>query len=138
VGQSLSCDQCTRDLLRRRCHLARKRAELLAHLHNTHRQYHLPEIGKRLANKANREDVAAHFPDPSGRKAIEVAVSLIEHYDQLLGEVERSLTRSAKTDEVQTFARLHSVPGIGRILALVILDELQDIQRFARGQDFVS
>jgi transposase len=130
--------RATRDLLRRRCHLARKRAELLAHIHNTNSQYNLPEIGKRLANKANREDVAEHFPDPSVRKTIEVDVSLIDHYDQLLGEVELYLTRSAKTDDVQTFARLQSVPGIGQILALVLLYEIQDIQRFPRVQDFVS
>lgn len=127
-----------RDLLRRRCHLARKRAELLAHIHNTNSQYKLPEIGQRLANKANREDVAEHFPDPSVRKAIEVDVSLIDHYDQLLGAVELYLTRSAKTDDVQTFARLQSVPGIGQILALVLLYEIHDIHRFPQVQDFVS
>jgi transposase len=130
--------RATRDLLRRRCHLVRKRAELLAHIHNTNSQYNLPEIGKRLANKANREDVADHFPDPSVRKAIAVDVSLIDHYDQLLGEVELYLTRSAKTDDGQIFARLQSVPGIGQILALVILYEIHDIRRFPRVQDFVS
>lgn len=130
--------RATRDLLRRRCHLARKRAELLAHIHNTNSQYTLPEIGKRLANKANRADVAAHFPDPSVHKAIEMEVSLIDHYDQLLTEVEGYLTRSAKTDDVQTFTRLQSVPGIGQILALVLLYEIQDIRRFPRVQDFVS
>ena len=74
--------RATRDLLRRRCHLARKRAELFAHIQNTTSQDHLPEIGKRLANKANRADVAEHFPDPRGRKTIEVDVSRIDHYDQ--------------------------------------------------------
>jgi transposase len=34
--------RATRDLLRRRLHLARKRAELLAHVQQTNRQYHLP------------------------------------------------------------------------------------------------
>ena len=113
--------RATRDLLRRRCHLVHKRAELLAHIQNTNSQYNLPEIGKKLAYKANREGVAEHFPDPSVRKTIEVDVSLIDHYDQLLGEVELYITRTAKTHDVQTFARLHSVPGIGQILALVIL-----------------
>jgi hypothetical protein len=80
--------RATRDLLRRRCHLVGKRAERLAHSHNTTSQYHLPELGKRLAYKANREEVAEHFPDPSVRKTIEVDVSRIDHYDQLLGEVE--------------------------------------------------
>ena len=130
--------RATRDLLRRRCPLARKRAELLAHMHNTNSQYNLPEIGKRLANKSNREGVADHFPDPSVHKAIEVDVSLIDHYDQLVNEGEGSLTRRAKPDDVQTFARLQSVPGIGQILALVLLYEIHDIHRFPRVQDFVS
>jgi transposase len=129
--------RATRDLLRRRCHLARKRAELLAHIQNTHSQYHLPEIGKRLANKANREDVAEHFPAPSVRKAIEVDGALIDHYDQFLGEVELYLTRTAKAHDVQTFARLQSVPGIGQVLALVIRYEIQAIPRFPCVQDFV-
>src|SRR5206468_2225424 len=130
--------RATRDLLRRRCHLVRKRAELLAHIHNTNSQYNLPEIEKRLAYKANREGVADHFPEPSVRKTIEVDVSLINHYDHLLSEVELYITRSAKAHDVQTFARLQSVPGIGQILALVILYEIQDIARFPRVQDFVS
>jgi transposase len=130
--------RATRDLLRRRCHLVRKRAELLAHIQNTNSQYNLPEIGKKLAYKANREGVGEHFPDPSVRKTVEVDVALINHYDQLLGEVELYLTRSAKVHDVQTFARLQSVPGIGQTLALILLYEIQDIRRFPRVQDFVS
>jgi transposase len=47
----------TRDLLRRRMHLMRKRAELLSHIQNTNHQYNLPEISKKIAYKANREGV---------------------------------------------------------------------------------
>jgi len=128
----------TRDLLRRRCHLMRKRAELLAHIQNTNSQYNLPEIGKKLAYRANREGVEEHFPDPSVRKTIELDVALIDHYDKLLGEVELYITRTAKGHDPQSFARLQSVPGIGQILALVILSESQDIARFPRVQDFLS
>ena len=127
--------RATRDLLRRRGHLVQKRAELLAHIQNTNSQYNLPEIGKRLAYKTNREGVAEHFPAPSVRKTIAVDISLIDHYDKLLGEVELYITRTAKTHDVQTFARLQSVPGIGPILALVILSEIQDITRFPRVQE---
>jgi transposase len=130
--------RATRDLLRRRCPLGRKRAELLAHIHTTTSQYNLPEIGKRLAYKANREAVAEHFPAPSGRKTIAVEVALIDHYDTVLGEVEFYITRSAKAHDVQTFSRLQSVPGIGQIVALVIFYEIQDLARFPRVQDFVS
>ncbi len=97
--------RATRDLLRRRCHLVRKRAELLAHIQHTNSQYNLPDFGKQLAYKANREGVEEHFPDPSVRKTIEVDVSLINHYDQLLGEVELYITRTAKGHAVQTCAR---------------------------------
>lgn len=127
-----------RDLWRQRCPVVCKRAELLAHIHNTNSQYNLPEIGEKLAYKANREGVEEHFPDPSVRKTIEVDVSLIDHYDKLLGEVELYITRTTKAHDVQTFSRLQSVPGIGQILALVILYEIQDIARFPRVQDFVS
>ena len=37
--------RATRDLLRRRCHLARKRAELLAHIHNTIVNTICPRLG---------------------------------------------------------------------------------------------
>jgi transposase len=130
--------RATRDLLRRRCHFMRKRAELLAPIQNTNSQYTLPEIGKPVAYKAHRQGVAEHFPAPSVRTTIEVDLALIDHYDKGLGDLELSITRTAKGPEVQTFARLPSVPGIGQILALVILSELQDIARVPRVQDFVS
>src|SRR5712671_5713598 len=79
--------RATRDLLCRRCHLVHKRAELLAHIHNTTSQYNLPAIGKKIAYKANRDGVAERFADPAVQKSIEVDVSLINPYDQLLGEV---------------------------------------------------
>lgn len=65
-------------------------------------------------------------------------MSLIDPSDQVLGEVERSRTRSAKAHDVQTFARLQSVPGIGQMLALVIRYEIPDMQRFPRVHEFVS
>jgi hypothetical protein len=54
-------------------------------------------------------------------ETIALDVALIDHYDQLLGEVELYITRTAKTQAVQTFARLQSIPGVGQILALVLL-----------------
>jgi transposase len=130
--------RATRDRLRRRCPLGRQRAELLAHLHNTTSQYNLPESGKKLASKANREGVEEHFPAPSVRKTLEGDGSRIAHYDQLLGEGELSITPTAKAHDGQTFSRFQSVPGSGQLLALVLLSEIQDSARFPRVPDFVS
>ena len=70
--------RATRDLLRRRMHLMRKRAELLAHIQNTNSQYNLPEISKKLAYKANREGVTERFPEPAVQKSIAVDLMLID------------------------------------------------------------
>jgi transposase len=130
--------RATRDLLRRRCHFMRKRAELLTHTQNTASQYLLPAFDKKLAYKANRTDVAARFADPEVRKSIETNLALLDQYDRLLTDLELHLTRSAKVHDVNAFYRLRSVPGIGKILALVLLYEIHDIHRFPRVQDFVS
>ena len=53
-------------------------------------------------------------------------------------EGELYITRTAKGHDAQSCSRLQSVPGIGQILALVILYEIQDIARFPRVQDFLS
>ena len=130
--------RATRDLLRRRMPLMRTRAELLAHIQNTNRQYNLPEIGKKIAYKANRDGVAERFPDPAVQKSIEVDLALISHYDDLLRDVELSVLKTAKQHNANTLYLLRTVPGIGEILSLVLLYEIQDIQRFPRVQDFVS
>jgi transposase len=130
--------RATRDLLRRRMHLTRKRAELLAHIQNTNSQYNLPEIGKKLAYKANRDGVADRFADPAVQKSIEVDLTLIDTYDQLLTDLELDLVQTAKAHDAQTFYRLRSIPGVGKILALVLLYEIHDIRRFPRVQEFVS
>jgi Transposase IS116/IS110/IS902 family len=41
-------------------------------------------------------------------------------------------------DDVNTFHRLRSVPGIGKILALVLLYEIHDIRRFPEVGNFLS
>jgi transposase len=130
--------RATRDLLRRRMHLMRKRAELLAHIQNTNSQYHLPDIGKTLAYKANRDGVAERIPDPAVQQRMEVDLALINHDDRLLTDLELYIVQTAKEHDAPTFYRLRSIPGVGKILALVLLYEIHDIRRFPRVQEFVS
>ena len=133
-----SAMRSTRDLLRRRLHLVRKRGALLAHIQNTRAQYNLPAFEKRLAYPGNRDGVVEHFPDPSVRKSIEVDVVLIDQYDALVNDLELTIVREAKRHDGDAFHRLRSVPGIGKVLALTILYEIHDIARFDRVQEFAS
>jgi transposase len=130
--------RATRDLLRRRLHLVRHRAELLTHVQQTNSQYNLPEIGKKIAYQANRDGVAERFPDPAVQKSIEVDLALIGHYDALLRDLELAIVTTAKQHDANTLYLLQTVPGIGKILSLVLLYEMHDIARFPRVQDFVS
>jgi transposase len=116
----------------------RKRAELLAHVHNTNSQYHLPAIGKKIAYKANREGVADRFADPAVHKSIAVDLALITSYDQLLNAIELSIVKAAQHHDAHTLSLLQTVPGIGKILSLVLLYDIHTIDRFASVQDFVS
>jgi transposase len=128
----------TRDLMRRRIHLMRKRSELLAHVQNTNSQYNLPEIGKDLRRAANRDGVAERFHDPSVQKSIELDLNLIGFYDQQLKKVEWHILKHARACDQRSLLLLRTVPGIGRILSLAMLYEIHTIERFATVQDFAS
>jgi transposase len=130
--------RATRDLLRRRTHLMRKRAELLSHVQNTNSQYNLPEIGKKIAYKANREGVAERFEDRAVQKTIEVDLALTTYYDELLKDLELFILKTAKHHDPHTLYLLQTVPGVGKILSLVLLYEIHDINRFPCVQDFAS
>jgi transposase len=130
--------RATRDLRRRRMSRTRKRAERLAHIQNTNSPYHLPERGKKLAYKANRDGVAARFPDPAVQKSLEVDLALRGDYDPLLSALELHIVRAAQQHDPNTLSLLQTVPGIGKILRLVLLYAIHDLQRFPRVQDFLS
>jgi transposase len=128
----------TRDLLRRRLHLVRKRGQLLAHVQNTHHQYNLPEPTRKIIRRCNRDGIPEKFTDPSVRMTIEVDFALTEVYDRLIREMELHIVRTVKEHDSSSFLHLRSVPGIGKILALTILYEIHDIHRFPSVQDFAS
>jgi transposase len=130
--------RATRDLLRRRTHLMRQRAELLAHVQHTNSQYNLPDIGKKIAYQAHREGVAERFDDAAVQKTIEVDLALITYYDELLKDLELYLLKTAKQHDANTLYLLQTVPGIGKILSLVLLYEIHDIRRFPSVQNFAS
>ena len=130
--------RATRALLRRRMHLARKRGALLAHVHNTNRPYNLPAIGTKIASKANRDGVAERCAAPAVPNSIAVDLALLTHYEALLRDVELSIVTTAKPHDANTLDLRHTVPGIGKLLRLVLLYAIHAMARFPRGQDVAS
>jgi transposase len=129
----------TRDLLRRRSFFVRQRAQLITHIVNTNTQFNLPALSKKLTYAANRtEDLVDRFTDPSTKLAVTADLGLIDAYDGQIAELERHLVRHAKVDDPVTFGLLKTVPGIGPILGLTLLYEVDRIARFPEPGNFLS
>jgi transposase len=130
--------RATRALLRRRTPLRRKRAALLAHVHTTNSQYNVPESGKQIAYKANRDGVAERLAAPAVPKTMEVDLAWITSDDQLLGDVALAIVKAAKHHDAPTLSLLQTGPGIGKMLRLVLRYAIHDLDRLPTVQDCVS
>jgi transposase len=131
--------RATRDLLRRRTHLVRQRAALLAHLQMTFLQYNLTPPAQKLCYAANRAGLdLSVFPDPSTRSMLAADLAIVTALYQQIKRLEAELVRTAKVHDPQTFHRLRTVPGVGPVLALILLYEVQSIDRFESEGRFLS
>jgi len=130
--------RATRDLMRRRTFFVRKRAELLTHIQNTNTQYNLPAFEERIDKTTDRGAVIEHFDDITLRMSVAADVSLLDAYDDTIRELELYLLHEIRQDHRHEFSLLCSIPGIGDILAMTLLYEIDNLQRFPRVQDFLS
>jgi transposase len=128
----------TRDLLRRRMHVVHHRSNLLTHLQQTNYQYNVPKIGKTLKYKGNREGIVERFTDESVQNTIEVDLELIAYDDHMIRKLAWHILQTARAHDAAALHILRSIPGIGKMLSLVMLYEGQDIRRFPRPQQCVS
>jgi len=130
----------TRDLLRRRSFFVRLRSGLFTHLQILNIQYNLRPSPRKLAFAGNREemDVAKRFPNVSVQQNAGADLAVVERLDEQIAALELYLTRTAKVDDTQTYHRLQTIPGVGKVLALVLLYEIHDVKRFASAGQFLS
>lgn len=127
-----------RDLARRRTYFVRKRAELQTHVRNTAMQYNLSLPSGQLRYECNQEGIANSFPHMAAQLSIETDLAMINSLTSRISNVEDRLRQLAQFDDPGAFYRLKSVPGIGDILAMVILYEIGDIRRFSSAGRFLS
>lgn len=130
--------RATRDLMRRRNHFAQKRAELFAHTQNTASQYLPDELLGTIAKKSYRANIQNRFNEQSTQTSVETNMMLVEAYDKVIDQLEKEIYESAKVHQPMNLAILQSFPGIGPIIGLTILYEIENINRFKRVQEFVS
>jgi hypothetical protein len=130
--------RATGDLLRRRTPLMRTRAELLAHGQHPNSPDHRPELGKNIADTANRDGVAERVHAAAVPKPIEVDLALITSDDARLQDLDLSIVNTAKPHAAHPLYRLQTIPGLGKSLSLVWRYDMHQLDRVPRVPDCAS
>jgi len=127
-----------RDLLRTRLRLVRQRAELYGHLHTLRRQLNLDPVGSDVKYLSKRDAVAADIPDPHTKRGVEARLNLLAPLDTEIRRLERDIELAALEHYPTELAVLQTIPGVGRIISLTILLEIDTVDRFDSRQQFCS
>ena len=127
-----------RDLLRRRLTFVRTRADLLTHIQLTNYQVNNPTLGRISKSKRKRDAVVETFDDNAIRTSVEIDNNIIAHYDKVISKLEWYLIKNTQETSYKEFSILQTIRGVGEIIALTILYEVDDIDRFETVQDFAS
>jgi transposase len=127
-----------RDLLRARLRLVRQRAELYGHVHTARRQATLPPVSSDIKYKSKRPAITADITDPFVRRRVETDLALLEPLDAAIRRLEAEIEAAAQEHYPTELAVLQTTPGVGAVLSLTILLEIDTIDRFESRQQFCS
>jgi transposase len=129
-----------RALLRQRLSYVWRRAELLRRLHSMQQAEGLAPVPR--CQSRHREPwearLVTQFPNAHHQLALQTDLATIRHYDQMIARLETQLVRTTRQLASRDYALLQTVPGIGQALALTLLYEIDDIERFETVQRFSS
>src|SRR2546421_434959 len=120
-----------RDLLRARLRLVRQRAALYGHVHTARRQANLPPVSNDVKYKSKRGALTADIADPFVRRRVETDLALLDPLDTAIRRLEAEVEAAAQGHYPTELAVLQSTPGVGAVLSLTLLLEIDTIGRFA-------
>lgn len=125
-----------RDLLRRRLTLVHHRSALMLsfkslYTRTTGQEMSLSEL-KGLEIKAAQE----LYDHPANQLIAGMQIRHIEQLTESIEKIEKTVLASAR--ELPYYARLATLPGVGKILGMTITLEVGDIKRFAGAGNFAS
>jgi transposase len=127
-----------RDLLRARLRLVRQRAQLYGHVHTARRQANLPPVSNDVKYKGKRAGCTADVADPFVRRRVETHLALLEPLDTTIRRLEAEIEDAARRRLQHGQLGGEDQPGVGLVLSLTILLEIDTIDRFDTRQQFCS
>ena len=132
--------RAVRDLLRRRLFFVRQRAELSVHLQNTNHQYNInePLTSSRMRSETYRNTIPEKFSAPATLKMVNADLFMFQAYHDIITKLEFQIEDMMEIQDPYSFSLLRSIPGLGFILPLTILYEIDSISRFPDVGKFIS
>ncbi len=127
-----------RDLLRKRSHLVRLRTSLILSLQNIMTRNQGKSMNANKIKQKTQDNVALAFLDENEDLALagQVSKDSIDFLSTQINQIELTVQKKLKSNMAYKF--LHTIPGIGKILALTITLETGPVNRFHKVGDFAS
>ncbi len=125
-----------RDLLRRRASLVQKRTSVILSLKSLFARTfgQTPTLGE--IKKLDKAAAEARFQHSADCITAGIMAELMQQLDAHIGQIEKSVTGSAKS--LPCYRRLQTLPGVGIILGLTISMETGPIERFQEPGNYAS
>ncbi len=127
-----------RDLLRRRTYFVHKCAELKTHVRIQAYQQNVCIPGELTKSKLKSGEVHNLFENFDQKLSASINIESIEHLTQQADLIEKYALNRLKDINQKYLKILDSINGIGPIIAMTIILEIDDISRFPTHKDFTS
>jgi len=131
--------RAVRGLLRKRISFVWKRSAILTCL-----SMGVMTMGHAPLNSTNKrrdrwlEELKEVFTEPIDKISLEASMHMVEQFDITIEKLDQTIATHTRNNYLAEYNTLRTVPGIGRMLGLVMLYEIDDINRFSSVQDFLS
>jgi len=129
-------ERAIRDLLRKRSQLVRQCTRNLLSIQNLYSRNTGASISANEVKRLTPEKVDKVFEDPNVALAVKSNIAVMNCLQEQISVVESTVYGQVRLR--QAYQRLTTVPGIGKILALTIMLETGDIDRFDDVGHYVS
>lgn len=127
-------ERALRDLARKRVQLVRTRTQHVLAVENIQARSTGTSLSAAAIKRLAADDVAALGLAPDLALAVQANRAVIATLNLEIGKLEARLLEGAKLRP--DYARLKSIPGIGEVLAIIIMLEAGDITRFSQVGNF--
>lgn len=128
-----------RALLRQRMSYVWQRSELLAHLKMNQMAQGLVPAAKSGHNREVWEErILELYENPLHQFAVSCDIDIVKAYDHQIKLLDQKLEGLAKRHDERDYRVVLTTPGIGPVLGLTILYEIDTVARFPSDKDFLS